>query len=118
MSDKFDDIVMNWRLMIPMILTAAGLVIAIKFGIEYTLLTWDHITTEDAQIKATKVQVSAEVSGRLLALVVDEGAAVHRGDVLAELDATPYQSEVVQVRAMLEAVMHQFEAAQYSLTMA
>jgi HlyD family secretion protein len=118
MNDKFDDIVMNWRLMIPMILTAAGLVIAIKFGIEYTLLTWDHITTEDAQIKATKVQVSAEVSGRLLALVVDEGAVVRRGDVLAELDATPYQSEVVQVRAMLEAVMHQFEAAQYSLTMA
>jgi membrane fusion protein, multidrug efflux system len=118
MNDKFDDIVMNWRLMIPIILTTAGLVIAIKFGIEYTLLTWDHITTEDAQIKATKVQVSAEVSGRLLTLLVDEGAAVHRGDVLAELDATPYQSEVLQVRAMLEAVMHQLEAAQYNLTLA
>jgi HlyD family secretion protein len=118
MNDKFDDIVMNWRLMIPIILTTAGLVIAIKFGIEYTLLTWDHITTEDAQIKATKVQVSAEVSGRLLTLLVDEGAAVQRGDVLAELDATPYQSEVLQVRAMLEAVMHQLEAAQYNLTLA
>jgi multidrug resistance efflux pump len=118
MSDKFDDVVTNWRLMIPIILTAAGLVIAIKFSIEYTLLTWDHITTEDAQVRATKVQVSAEVSGRLLALSVDEGAAVQRGSVLAELDATPYQSEVVQVRAMLEAVMHQLEAAQYDLTMA
>ena len=28
MSDKFDDVVTNWRLMIPIILTAAGLVIA------------------------------------------------------------------------------------------
>jgi multidrug resistance efflux pump len=118
MSDKFDDIVTNWRLMIPIILTVTGLVIAIKFGIEYTLLTWDHITTEDAQIKATKVQVSAEVGGRLLALFVDEGASVHRGEVLAELDATSYQSEVVQVRSMLEAVMHQLEAAQYNLALA
>lgn len=118
MSDKFDDIVTNWRLMIPIILTATGLVVAIKFGIEYTLLTWDHITTEDAQVKATKIQVSAEVSGRLLALYVDEGMSVKRGDVLAEIDATIYQAEVDQVRAMLEGVLYQLEAAQQELTLA
>src|SRR5687768_18483297 len=85
MSDKFDDIVTNWRLMIPIILTATGLVIAIKFGIEYSLLTWDHITTEDAQLKATRVQVSAEVSGPLRVLHVTEGSSVHKGELLAEL---------------------------------
>jgi membrane fusion protein (multidrug efflux system) len=117
MSDKFDDIVTNWRLMIPIILTATGLVIAIKFGIEYSLLTWDHITTEDAQIKATRVQVSAEVGGRLRALHVTDGDAVKAGDLLAELDPLTYQAEVEQVRAMLEGVMHQLEAAQADLTL-
>jgi hypothetical protein len=39
MSDEFDEVVTNWRLMIPIILTATGLVIAIRFGIEYSLLT-------------------------------------------------------------------------------
>ncbi|MGH8065360.1 MAG: HlyD family secretion protein [Candidatus Entotheonellia bacterium] len=117
MSDKFDDVVTNWRLMIPIILTATGLVIAIKFGIEYSLLTWDHITTEDAQIKATRVQVSAEVSGRLRALHVTDGDAVKTGDLLAELDPLTYQAAVDQVRAMLEAVMHQLEAAQADLTL-
>jgi multidrug resistance efflux pump len=118
MSDKFDTVVMNWRLMIPIILTVTGLIIAIKFTIEYALLTWDHITTEDAQIKATKVQVSAEVSGRLQALFVDEGATVKRGDVLAEIDPAAYRAEVDQVRAMLEGLHHQAEAAQYDLTLA
>ena len=75
MSDKFDDIVTNWRLMIPIILTATGLVIALKFGIEYSLLTWDHITTEDAQIRATRVQVSPEVGGRLRMATSDRGRA-------------------------------------------
>ena len=117
MSDKFDDVVTNWRLMIPIILTATGLVIAIKFGIEYSLLTWDHITTEDAQIKATRVQVSAEVSGRLRVLHVTDGDAVKTGDLLAELDPLTYQAGVDQVRAMLEAVMHQLEAAQADLTL-
>lgn len=117
MSDKFDDVVTNWRLMIPIILTATGLVIAIKFGIEYSLLTWDHITTEDAQIKATRVQVSAEVSGRLRALHVTDGDAVKTGDLLAELDPLTYQAAADQARAMLEAVMHQLEAAQADFTL-
>ena len=117
MSDKFDDVVTNWRLMIPIILTATGLVIAIKFGIEYSLLTWDHITTEDAQVKATRVQVSAEVGGRLRALHVTEGSAVKTGDLLAELDPLTHQAGVDQVRAMLEGVAHQLEAAQADLTL-
>jgi multidrug resistance efflux pump len=117
MSDKFDSIVTNWRLMIPIILTATGLVVAIKFGIEYSLLTWDHVTTEDAQIKATRVQVSAEVSGRLRALYVTEGDVVQAGALLAEIDPLTYQAEVDQARAMLEGVMHQLEAAQADLTL-
>jgi membrane fusion protein (multidrug efflux system) len=117
MRDKFDDVVTNWRLMIPIILTATGLVIAIKFGVEYSLLTWDHITTEDAQIKATRVHVSAEVSGRLRALHVTEGAGVKAGDLLAEVDPLIYQAEVDQVRAMREGIMHQLAAAQADLTL-
>jgi multidrug resistance efflux pump len=117
MSDKFDDVVTNWRLMIPIILTATGLVIAPKFGIECSLLAWDHVTTEEAQIKATCVQVSAEVSGRLQALYVTDGDTVKDGALLAEIDPLTYQADVDQARAMLEGAMHQLEAAQADLTL-
>jgi membrane fusion protein (multidrug efflux system) len=117
MRDKFDDVVMNWRLMIPIILTVTGLIVAIKFGVEYSLLTWNHITTEDAQIKATTVHISAEVGGRLRALHVADGDAVKTGDLLAEIDPLTYQAAVDEVRAMLEAVLHQLEAAQVELTL-
>jgi membrane fusion protein, multidrug efflux system len=80
--------------MIPIILTTMGLVIAIKFSIEYSLLTSDHVTTEDAQIKATRVQVSAEVSGRLRALYVTDSDAVKAGALLAEIDPLTYQAEM------------------------
>jgi HlyD family secretion protein len=62
----------------------------------------------DETIRATgsvqpvlEVQVGAQVSGRILAVPVDFNSRVKRGDLLAEIDATTYRSQVAQAEAAL-----------------
>ncbi len=62
----------------------------------------------DETIRATgtvqpllQVQVGAQVSGRILNVAVDFNTEVHTGDLLAEIDRTPYLAQVAQARAAL-----------------
>ncbi len=48
-----------------------------------------------------EVQVGAQISGRVTNVAVDFNSRVRRGDLLAELDATPYLAQAAQVRASL-----------------
>ncbi|MFO0648911.1 MAG: efflux RND transporter periplasmic adaptor subunit [Polyangiales bacterium] len=48
-----------------------------------------------------EVQVGAQISGRVTNVAVDFNSRVHRGDLLAEIDATPYRAQAAQVRASL-----------------
>jgi HlyD family secretion protein len=62
----------------------------------------------DETIRATgsvqpvlEVQVGAQVSGRVLRVAVDFNSVVRQGDLLAEIDPTPYRAQVEQSRAAL-----------------
>ena len=46
-----------------------------------------------------EVTVGAQVSGRISAVHVDYNAKVKAGDLLAEIDAAPYQAQLAQARA-------------------
>lgn len=48
-----------------------------------------------------EVQVGAQISGRVISVAVDFNSRVHQGDLLAELDPTPYRAQVAQARASL-----------------
>jgi HlyD family secretion protein len=48
-----------------------------------------------------EVQVGAQISGRITSVAVDFNSRVRRGDLLAEIDATPYRAQAAQVRASL-----------------
>jgi len=60
---------------------------------------WDEFTgrLEAVQSVAVRPRVSGYVSG----VRFDEGAMVHRGDLLFEIDARPFQTEVDRLRAEL-----------------
>ena len=45
------------------------------------------------------VQIKAQVNGTLIALPVKEGAEVHQGDIVAEIDPRPYQAALDQAVA-------------------
>jgi HlyD family secretion protein len=78
-----------------------------------------------AQIEATgtvqpitQVQVGSQVSGRILALHADFNDVVHAGDLLAELDPTPFRARVAQARAALASAIAGQTRAQAELGLA
>ena len=62
------------------------------------------------------VQVKAQVNGNLVALPVKEGAEVHKGDIVAEIDPRPYQAALDQANAQRGEDQAQLQSAQLDLT--
>jgi membrane fusion protein, multidrug efflux system len=72
--------------------------------------------TDDAFVEAHIVNLAPEtVSGRIVRLVVDEGDRVERGQVVAEIDPTPYRDKVNQASARLEAARRELARQQADL---
>jgi membrane fusion protein, multidrug efflux system len=60
-----------------------------------------HPSSSDASIDADVVHVAAAVGGRIIEIPVRENSAVHRGDLLFQIDPLPYQFAESQARADL-----------------
>jgi HlyD family secretion protein len=58
-------------------------------------------------VEATEVQVSADVAGRILELLVDEGDRVAVGDLVARLDTRDTELQIRRARAEREAAVAQ-----------
>ncbi|HET9471598.1 MAG TPA: biotin/lipoyl-binding protein, partial [Usitatibacter sp.] len=67
------------------VLLAAGF-----FGVRYWLEESRFVSTDDAYVNANQVQVTAQVSGAVVAVHVRDQEAVRAGDALFEIDPTPY----------------------------
>lgn len=115
MVDRLKGILGNWRLLIPILFLAVGVVIGAKYGIEYWLYTMTHVYTDDARVKGTMVSVSPEVSGLVRKVHVDEGSEITQGMVLIEIDQADYLAQLAQAEAAHEAVQTQLLEAQRDL---
>jgi HlyD family secretion protein len=90
---------------------AVGLYFAIagrkKSDPRYRTVTVDRgaitqtVTASGTLSAVTTVQVGSQVSGIISKLHADFNSAVKKGDLLAELDPTPFQAQVEQQRAVL-----------------
>ena len=81
-----------------------GLTIAILAAAAFAgVVVWNgYITgpwTRDGQVLADVVNLAPEVSGRITKLNVADNQAVHRGDVLYEIDPVDYQIAVASAEA-------------------
>ena len=83
----------------PLMLGAPLLVAAIAFFMWYT--GGRYVSTDNAYIHAPKLVVSADVSGIVSDVLVHEGQAVHKGDVLFRIDPRQFQIAVDNARAQL-----------------
>lgn len=85
------------------------------------LLVYENIginpRTEDAQIRANVVGVSAQVGGAITEIHVRDNQLVHKGDLLFELDARPYAAELEKARAQLALTELEIQAYKDQITL-
>ena len=81
---------------------AGLLLIAIIAGIAYWLYSRQFESTDDAFIQADITQVSPKVAAYVKKIYFDNNQAVHKGDLLVELDPTDLEVKLQQAQAQLE----------------
>lgn len=70
------------------------------------------VTTDNAQLEAHTVMLAAKVPGYLVAVHVDEGQKVKKGDLLAEVDHRDYENTLRQVKGELTSVQARMRDAE------
>jgi membrane fusion protein, multidrug efflux system len=96
------------RLRLPLML--AGPVVVL-LGAAYWYLTGGrYVSTDDAYVQAARVQVSTDVSGRVVAIDVKDNEKVSTGQMLFRLDPRPFQIAVDEAKAQLATVRYQIHA--------
>ncbi len=109
-TGREDDIKTNWMgrhrrflmLGVPLIMVIGGFV--------YYLFTGRYVSTDDAYVKAARVAVSTDVSGRVIELPLVDNQRVHTGDVLLRLDQRPFLIDEEEAEAQLAGVRLQVAA--------
>jgi membrane fusion protein, multidrug efflux system len=93
----------------PMLMVAGTAVIVAGVA-EWWLGGGAGFSTDDAYVRAAKLSVSTDVSGIVADVAVREGQAVHRGQLLFQLDPAPFRHAVDAARAVQDAVALRMEA--------
>jgi len=92
------------------ILGVVALVALVAVG-GYALMTMGRESTDDAQVAADMIPVSARVGAAVLNVHVHENQAVKRGDLLIELDPADTEARALQSEAELATATAQAQAA-------
>jgi membrane fusion protein (multidrug efflux system) len=92
------------------ILGVVALVALVAIGV-YTLMTTGRESTDDGQVAADIVPVSARVSAAVLKVNIQENQTVKRGELLIELDPADTQARLQQAEAELATATAQAQAA-------
>jgi multidrug efflux system membrane fusion protein len=84
-------------------------------------LAWEVFTsfvaiTDDAYVRSDLVAIAPQVSGPIIEVAVHDNQPVHRGDLLARIDPTPFQLAVDAASAALAQAESQARADQDSVT--
>ncbi|HTZ69351.1 MAG TPA: HlyD family secretion protein [Acetobacteraceae bacterium] len=99
----------SMRVLRPLLMLLGTAVIVVAAG-RFWLGGGAGFSTDDAYVRAAKLAVSTDVSGIVSQVLVHEGQAVKRGELLFRLDAAPFQHAVDSARAALDATALSMEA--------
>jgi membrane fusion protein (multidrug efflux system) len=75
---------MSWRVLLPL----AGLLLTLLWGGQRWREDRHYVYSDDVYVQGKITLVSSSVGGRIIALNVNEGDPVRRGDILATVDRT------------------------------
>jgi len=88
---------------------AATLVLGAYFAFRFW--TAGRESTDDAQVAADMVPISARVGGTVVTVPVVDHQSVKKGELLAQIDAADYENKVSLAKAEIRAAIAQAEAA-------
>src|SRR5271154_1261051 len=77
-------------------------IVAVIAGFAFYLNGGRYVTTDHAYVGGQKVLITPDISGKIEKVVVHEGQIVKQGDVLFEIDPTPFRLAVDRAKATLE----------------
>ena len=80
-----------------------GPLILALVGAYYYAIGGRYVTSENAYVKADKIAISTDISGRVSKVNVRENQIVQKGDILFELDREPFQIMLQKSEAELSA---------------
>jgi len=96
--------------------TVAVVVLALVLG----WFAWEHYTrapwTRDARVRADVVTLSADVSGRIVSLAVQDNQHVDKGQLLLEIDPARYNLAVEHAKRGVEVAKASLGQAEASIT--
>jgi len=96
----------------------AIVIVAVVFGVYWSLFLRGFVTTDNAYIEGNDVSISAKTLGRIVDLTVDEGDSVSAGQVLVVLDSTDLAAERLQAQAAIEIAERNVDLARVEVTRA
>lgn len=97
------------RFLRAILLVGVPLIALIVAGYFY-LVSGRTVSTENAYVRSERVSVSADVSGRVVAVNVHEYQLVKPGELLFRLDEEPFRIALAQAEAQLSATRRDIES--------
>ncbi len=94
----------------PYIILAIVVGVGLSIYLGFRAITAGKESTDDAQVATDMVPLSARVGGNIVTLPVMDNQPVKKGDLIAEIDPTDYQSREKQAEAELAAAQAQADA--------
>jgi membrane fusion protein (multidrug efflux system) len=96
------------RLRLPLML--AGPIVVLIAATWWYLTSGRYVSTDDAYVQAARTMVSADISGRVVEILVHDNQRITKGQVLFRLDDRPHRIAVEEATAQLAAAKLQVEA--------
>lgn len=90
----------------PVLLMFGPLLVIVVGGYMY-VTSGRYVTTENAYVKADKIAISADISGRVVAVNVRENDIVQAGQALFHIDKRPFEIALDKAAAELGIVAHE-----------
>lgn len=113
-ADSAASVPNNWLGRHRRLLLVGGPVVVAVGGLVLYLLGGRYASTDDAYLQAARVEISCNVSGRVVAVDVRDNQVVHTGDVLFEIDPRPFQIAIADAEAQLAAARLRVQSAEAS----
>jgi len=93
------------------VVIGAVLLVIVAAALWLWVRSWDHVSTDDAQVDGHIAPVSARIYSNVLEVLVNDNQQVKKGQVLVRLDPRDYQAKVNQAKASISVAESQAQGA-------